>query len=141
MYDKQGSVLRVETAINDPAGFKAFRTPEGTPDAPRAWLPMRKGIADLHRRAEVSQAANNRYLQAIASVEDTTSLGELADRVCRPVISNGRRTRAINPYPLDDARWLTAVSRGEFTIQGFRNRDLRPLAEFCKRSMCGQWTR
>src|ERR1700684_890608 len=26
MYDKQASVLRVETTINDPAGFKSFRT-------------------------------------------------------------------------------------------------------------------
>ena len=29
MYDKQGSVLRVETTINEAAGFKSFRTPEG----------------------------------------------------------------------------------------------------------------
>ena len=46
MYDKQGSVLRVETTINDPAGFKSFRTPEGKPDAAPAWHGMRKGIAD-----------------------------------------------------------------------------------------------
>jgi hypothetical protein len=49
MYDKQGSVLRVETTINEASGFKSFRAPEGRPEAGRAWL--RKGIADLHRRA------------------------------------------------------------------------------------------
>ena len=49
MYDKQGSVLRVETTINDAAGFKSFRTPEGKPNAEPAWHTMRKGIADLHR--------------------------------------------------------------------------------------------
>ena len=32
MYDKQGSVLRVETTINDAADFKSFRTPEGKPE-------------------------------------------------------------------------------------------------------------
>ena len=72
MYDKQGSVLRVETTINDAADFKSFRTPEGKPEADKAWYPMRKGIADLHRRAETSQAANDRYLRALASVQDTT---------------------------------------------------------------------
>jgi hypothetical protein len=81
MYDKQGSVLRVETTINDPADFKSFRTPEGKPDAAPAWHGMRKGIADLHRRAETSQACNDRYLRALASVEDTTSLGELTARL------------------------------------------------------------
>lgn len=31
LYDKQGSVLRVETTINDPHGFKVFRPIEGRP--------------------------------------------------------------------------------------------------------------
>ena len=88
---------------------------------------MRKGVADLHRRAEVSQAANDRYLQALASVEDTTSLGELAARLCRPSRHNGRRVRALNPHAPADAALLSAISRGEFTLNGFRNRDLRSL--------------
>lgn len=125
MYDKQGSVLRIETTINDPADFKQYRTPEGKPDAAMGWHCMRKGIADLHRRAEVSQAANDRYLCALASVEDTTSVGELATRLCQPVRHNGRRARPLNPYNPDDAKLLEAISSGEFTINGFRNRDLR----------------
>lgn len=127
MYDKQGSVLRVETTINNVDDFKAFRAPENKPDAAPSWQRMRKGVADLHRRAEVSQAANDRYLQALASVEDTTSLGELAARLCRPTRRNGRRVRALNPHAPTDAALLTAISRGEFTLNGFRNRDLRAL--------------
>jgi hypothetical protein len=127
MYDKQGSVLRVETTINDPADFKAFRTPEGKPKAPKRWLRMRRGIADLHRRSEVSQAANDRYLDALAAAADTTSLGDLAARLCRPVRHNGRRVRALNPLAADDAALLAAISRGEFALRGFRNRDLRAL--------------
>ena len=127
MYDKQGSVLRVETTINNAADFKTWRTPEGNPAAPMAWHRMRKGISDLHRRAEVSQAANQRYLQALASVEDPRPLGALADRLCRPAHRKGRRIRALNPYAPADAELLQAISRGEFTLNGFRNRDLRRL--------------
>jgi hypothetical protein len=127
MYDKQGSVLRVETTINNVDDFKTFRAPENKPDAAPSWQRMRKGVADLHRRAEVSQAANDRYLQALASVEDTTSLGELAARLCRPTRHNGRRVRALNPHAPADAALLSAISRGEFTLNGFRNRDLRTL--------------
>jgi hypothetical protein len=125
MYDKQASVLRVETTINDAAAFKSFRAPEGKPDAPKAWQRMRKGIADLHRRTEVSQAANDRYLTALAAVEDTTALGEMAAGLCQPVRRNRRRVRALNPYAPADAALLEAISRGEFTLNGFRNRDLR----------------
>jgi hypothetical protein len=127
MYDKQGSVLRVETTINDAMGFKTFRAPEGKPNAAPRWQRMRKGIADLHRRAEVSQAANNRYLRAIASVESTSSLGELTAHLCLPAIRNGHRVRPLNPYAPGDAKLLEAIGRGEFSIRGFRNRDLRPL--------------
>jgi len=51
---------------------------------------MRKGIADLHRPPHISQAANGRYLGAIASVEDTTSPDELTARPCQPAKRNGR---------------------------------------------------
>jgi hypothetical protein len=125
MYDKQGSVLRVETTINDVDDFKTFRAPENQPDAPPSWQRMRKGVADLHRRAAVSDASNNRYLDALAAVEDTTSLGELAARICRPTRHNGRRVRSLNPYAPADAALLTAISCGEFALNGLRNRDLR----------------
>jgi hypothetical protein len=125
MYDKQGSVLRVETTINDVDDFKTFRAPENKPDAEPSWQRMRKGVADLHRRAAVSQASNNRYLDAMASVEDTTSLGELTAKICRPATYKGRRVRPLNPYAPADAALLSAISQGESVLNGLRNRDLR----------------
>lgn len=127
MYDKQERVLRIETTINDAAGFKAFRRPEGKPNAPRGWKRLRKGIADLNRRAQLSQAANERYLDALASVADTTALGELTARLGQPAKRRGRRARPINPCAPDDAALIRAIGRGEFAIQGLRNRDLRRL--------------
>jgi hypothetical protein len=127
MYDKQASVLRTETTINNVDGFKTFRAPEGKPDAPKRQQRMRKGIADLHRRTETSQACNNRFLQAMASVEDTTPLAELTARLGQPVKRRGRRSRALNPYAQTDAKLFETVSRGEFILNGFRNRDLRKL--------------
>lgn len=127
MYDKQASVLRVETTINKAADFKAFRAPEGQPEAPKSWRRMRKGIADLHRCTEVSQAANDRYLNALDSVEDSTCLGQLTARLCQAVKRKGRRWRALNPHAPADAQLIEAISRGEFAVNGLRNRDLRRL--------------
>ena len=127
MYDKQGSVLRVETTINDAADMKAYRSPENNPTAPKEWLPLRKGVADLHRRAEISQASNERYLEALAGVEHPEPLGQTVRDLCRSVTWHDRRARALRPFEPDDSRLLTAINRGEFAIQGFRNRDLRVL--------------
>jgi hypothetical protein len=127
MYDKQESVLRVETVVNNPEDFKVYRRAEGQVDGPKTWRKMRKGVVDLPRRAEVCEAANTRYLEGLATVEEKTPLSELASQVCRPVKWKGRRARALNPLAETDARLLTAVNRGEFAINGFRNRDLRPL--------------
>jgi hypothetical protein len=83
IYDK-GSVLRVESTVTKPANFKVYRSLEGDPEGPKAWRTMRLGIADLHHRGQLGQAANERYLQALADVHDTTPLRQLAEPLCRP---------------------------------------------------------
>lgn len=125
VYDKEGSILRVETTINDPYDFKVFRPKEGEPRGRCQWRRMRKSIADLHRRAQVSQRANERYLEALASLDTDRPLGDLVGRVCQPTRWKGRRVRALRPWATEDRALLQAISRGEFAVNGFRNRDLR----------------
>jgi hypothetical protein len=125
MYDKAGSVFRVETTIGDPTDFKVFRHPQNDPDGKLEWLPLRKGVADLHRRAEVSQRSNHTYLNALAAVADTTPCSRLFDTVSRPVSNHARRTRALRLADPNDLALLQAITRGEFAISGFRNRDIR----------------
>jgi len=66
LYDKAyspcGAVLRPEVTLNAPGQFRVFRHKAGEDEGPMQWRPLRAGIADLHRRAEVSQKA----LDAIA---------------------------------------------------------------------------
>jgi len=90
----------------------------------RAWRPLRRTVTDLPRRAEVSRAANKRYLDALASTHVGTPLGEMAGPLCRPVTHHDRRYRALHPLG-KDAALLAALSRGEWTIAGFRNRDIQ----------------
>jgi len=127
MYDKGGSVLRVETTIANPLDFKVLRPLHEQPDSTLAWRPLRKGVADLHRRAQVSQRANETYLEALSTVEDTTPLAELFDQVAKPVTYRNRRVRALRIGDPQDVDLLKAISRGEFATAGFRNRDLRCL--------------
>jgi len=43
MYDKQGSVLRVETVINEPRPFQVYRPKEGDEQGAKDWRYLRKG--------------------------------------------------------------------------------------------------
>lgn len=154
LYDK-GSVLRPECTLNNPKDFRVYRPKEGHPDGPKAWLQLRYGVADLPRRAVICQAANERYLDALAAVHDTTPLRDLVDPLCQPVLEptspaptndlpqapatpapaekarakpvRTRRLRALNPLAPADAALLQAISRHEFLSNGLRNRDLRAL--------------
>ena len=125
MYDKEGSVLRIETTINRTEDFRVYRAKQGEPDGEKTWRPLQRSVGELWRRAEVSAAANHRYLQALASVTEKIPVGEATAGVCRAVVKEGRRHRALNPWSDPDAALLAAVSRGEYVINGLRNRDLR----------------
>jgi hypothetical protein len=125
LYDKQGSVLRVETTLNRPHQFRVYRASERDPECTKRWQVLRRSIGDLHRRAEICEAINGRYLEALASVRAGQSAGELARSVCRSIKQDGRRYRGLNPWSEPDAALLEFINRGEWTLSGFRNRDVR----------------
>jgi hypothetical protein len=153
MYNKQPTVLRVETTINDARDLKSFCHKEGDPAGPLQWLPLRKSVADLPRRAELSQSSNDRDLDALRTITADTPLRQLTDKLCQPVTtthtrSDGttttRRHRGLRPLDPADAKLLGAVSHGEFLISGFRNRELLcaiPTDETDRRRQAGKVSR
>jgi len=124
-YTAAGSVLRVETTINDEGQFRVYRPKEGDPQGELGWRRMRRGVADTYRRAEVSRNSNNRYLDALASVDDSTKLEELVQGIEQAVRWKKQRVRGLRLFNDPDRQLLAAVGRGEFSIKGLRNRDLQ----------------
>jgi len=126
MYD-HANILRVETTLNNPKEFRSYRAKVGDPEGPKDWRVLQRGVADTHRRAEVSQNANERYLEALSSVAATPTLEELLTPWCQRVVEpgeGGRKVRALNPFAADDLALLTAVSDPKWFVNGLRNRDL-----------------
>jgi len=124
MYDKQGSVLRVETTLNNPSRFRVYRNVRRKGHRVKGWYPLRKGIVDLRRRVELSRGANARYLEALAVVGETQPAHRLLDPVSQPVKAP-RPYRALRPITPQESSLFAVVLRGEFHLQGVRNRDLR----------------
>jgi len=125
MYDKHGSVLRIETVINRPYEFKVRRRGRRKGQTVTGWFPMAKGVANLYRYAELSFAANARYLNALAALDDPSHAQQHLNHLGRRVRRNGRSYRGFNPVAKLDLQLFLAVLRGEHSIMGFRNRDIR----------------
>lgn len=124
VYNKAGNVLRVETGINHTRSFKVFRRANDDPAQPLRWQPMRKGVADLHRRAQLSQQSNQRYLDALGCCETGATLIEQLQGICARVSVRGHSARALNPWNPPDFQLLSFLARGEWNLCGLRNRDL-----------------
>ena len=125
MYNKQPTLLRVETTLNDAKGLKVYRTKQDNPNGKPQWLNLRKTVIDLPRRAELSQASNERYLEALSTIASDAPLSSLTNKLSQPVIMGNRRQRGLRPFDPNDARLLQIVSNGKYLISGFRNRDIR----------------
>jgi hypothetical protein len=126
LYD-HANILRAETTINNPDEFRSYRAKVGEPEGPKDWRVLERGVAGMYRRAEVSQAANERLLEGMASVAATTTLEKLVTPWCKRVAEpggSGRMLRALNPLSADDLKLLTAVSDPRWLLNGLRNRDL-----------------
>ncbi|MFQ5503109.1 MAG: hypothetical protein ACE5EQ_12570 [Phycisphaerae bacterium] len=125
MYDKHGSVLRIETVINRPYEFKVRRQGIRKGKKVLGWYPMAKRVTNLRHYAEVSLTANRRYLDALAIVGNPSEAKQDIQRLARPVRRDGRSHRGFNPAARDDVRLFAAAMRGEHNIRGFRNADIR----------------
>jgi len=125
MYDKHGLVLRVETVINNPEPFRVRREGIRKRKPVIAWLPMTRGVAFMFRYAEVSRAANHRYLNALAIVDDPAPTYRAIGQLAEPRHIEGRSTKPFNPAAKADLQLFSAVLQGQHAIQGFRNRDIR----------------
>lgn len=123
-YNKAGNILRVETTINQTRDFKVYRHPDDDQSRPISWQRMRKGVSDLHRRAKVSQSANERYLDHMVAASVAESLQETVGDICRRKRKDGKSYRAINPWNPEDFQTLQFLARGENQLNGFRNGNL-----------------
>lgn len=124
IYNERNT-LRVETTINQPSMFKVYRRAQGEADSkPKRRLPLRKGVADVALRAQVSQEVNNRFMEQLSACDNETPTAEIFDNVGRAFQKNGRRVRALEPT-VKDCALLRALSDPMFCVSGITNKALR----------------
>lgn len=125
MYDKF-SCLRVEMTINDPREFKVYKdVVHSDGSTSRQWVPMGKSIANLYRYAEVSKAANKRFLSSLQNIIPAKSLEKEVSELCGKKTVKKRTYTGYNVWSPETFRLFEVISDGKYLIRGFTNRDIR----------------
>lgn len=126
MYN-EANVLRIESTINDPGAFRAYRRTQGAPKgAPKKLLPLRKGVADTTLRAHVCQAINDRFADHIATAQSPLPFQSVLATVTTPKRRRGRSIRALEPTG-KDLDLLRAIADPRFVVGGLGNKDIRQV--------------
>lgn len=131
MYDKFSKILRIETIANDISFFKHFREVvhrDGSTSHQMASL--KKNIYSLSFLAENLKASNKRYLEFISAFDNKEVGRKRLEKVTSSKTESNRNYKGFNFFNKDDLTILTTIMRGEFNINGFRNKNLQKLLGF-----------
>jgi hypothetical protein len=126
VYDKSNN-LRIETTINNASAFKVYNS-----NNKRKWGIMGKAISNLYRYGEVSKSCNMRYIDSLSNVDSNENIDREIEKLCNSKevklssrCEKPRRFSGFNLLSDFTTKIFNAVLSGEYTIRGFRNKDLR----------------
>jgi DNA-binding Lrp family transcriptional regulator len=91
--------------------------------------PVRKYIYSLPVMFDLMKASNRRYIDFVAAIDDPSAGIKDLDRISRPANDVKRSLRGFNLFHGDDLDLFLAIARGEFTVSGCRNKNLRELLQ------------
>jgi len=128
IYDKFGSVLRIEVTSKDVSEMRVFRDVQkrdGTTVSKMA--PVKKSIYSLFDLTALFMRACMRYLEAISAFDDPTDGLKKLDKAVENVTDNNRNYKGFNFFSEADKTILLAVADPKFNIDGMRNKSLRTM--------------
>jgi DNA-binding MarR family transcriptional regulator len=128
MYDKFSKILRIETTTNDITFFKHFREVvhrDGSTSHEMASL--KKNIYSLSFLSEILKVSNKRYLEFISAFDNKEIGRKRLEKVTSSINESNRNYKGFNFFSKYDLTVLLTIIRGEFNINGFRNKNLQKL--------------
>jgi hypothetical protein len=126
MYDKFQKVLRIEITSTDISFFKHYRKVEHKDGSTsKKFTSMRKYIYSLRALIKIAKDACRRYIEFISTIEDKTVGTKRLRKVTQRIEENNRGYKGFNFFDDNDMRIIRILTRGEFNIAGFRNKDIR----------------
>ena len=123
VYNEQ-NILRFELTMNNPARYRIYRTAEGDSSGEKKLRHMRKGIADIVPRTQISSARINSFTEQAATLEEQTTVGDILAKVSKRLKSKGKSFRALDVTGKDLAL-LQAIADPRYFVDAITNRHLQ----------------
>lgn len=109
--------------------YKIYRHKENHDKSePKELMPMRKGIADINARAEVSSNIVNRFTEHMSAMEEKTQFKDLLNSISSPLTVKGKRVRALDALG-KDLELLRVISDPIFDVSAITNKELQAKLE------------
>ena len=127
IYDKFGSILRIEVTSNDVSEMRVFRPVQkrdGTTVSKMA--PVKKSIYSLIDLIGLFRKACDRYLETISSFDDPSGGIKKLNTATETIEENNRKYRGLNFFNNEDKEILLAIANPKFFV-GMRNKHLREM--------------
>ncbi|HAO52058.1 TPA: MarR family transcriptional regulator [Candidatus Magasanikbacteria bacterium] len=126
IYDKFGSVLRIEVTCLNVSKISIFRDVQkrdGT-IVPKV-APAPKSIYSLYPLMSAFKNIIHRYLEYISSFDDPSDGIKKLDSVTEDVVENDRKYKGFNFFNKSDEEILLSIADGKYSIHGLTNKELR----------------
>lgn len=128
IYDKFSKVLRIETTTNDTTDFRHYRSVEHRDGSKTSKVaPVKKNIYSLKDLIPIFKGSNGRYLTFLSAFEPPLAGQKRLEKITQTTQVNKRSYKGFNFFDKEDERLMLGVAKGDFTIKGFQNRDLKKL--------------
>lgn len=126
VYDKFGSILRIEVTCVDVSKLKIFRDVHKKDNSiEKKVAPAPKSIYSLYPLISVFRNIITRYLEFISSFDDPTDGLSKIDKVTDDVVEKDRKFKGFNFFDKNDEKILTSIADGKYNISGITNKELR----------------
>jgi hypothetical protein len=128
IYDKFSKVLRIETTTNNTTEFRHYRSVvhrDGSKTSKVA--PVVKNIYSLKDLIPIFKGCNSRYLTFLSAFEPPLAGQKQLEKITQSTQENKRSYKGFNFFDKEDEHLLLSVAKGDFTIRGFQNKDLKRL--------------
>ena len=139
MYDKFQQVLRIEITTTDISFFRHYRKVKHKDGSTsKKFTSMKKNIYSLRPFIKIAKFANRRYHEFISTIEERRVGTKRVRKVTQRIENNNRGYKGFNFFDENDMKIIHILTRGEFNISGFRNKDIR---KFLPQKSSGQISR
>ena len=123
VYNEQ-NILRFEFTMNNPGRYRIYRTAEGDTKGEKKLRHMRKGIADIVPRTQISSARINSLTEQVATLKNETTVGDILAKVSKRLKVKGKSHRALDVTGKDLAL-LQAIADPRFFVDAITNKHLQ----------------